>query len=43
MECRGGDQWQSDGARITGPVSVRSVLRLWKLTDTLRRGGVCVL
>lgn len=43
MKCWEGDQWQCDEARITEHVSVRSVLRLWKLTDKLRRGGVCVL
>ena len=41
MKCCVGDQWQCDEARITEPVSVRSMLRLWKLTDKLQRGGVC--
>lgn len=43
MKCWTGDQWQCDEAWITEHVSVRSMLRLWKLTDKLRRGGVCVL
>jgi len=42
MKCLGGDQWQCDEARITEPVSVRSMPRRRKLTDKLQRGGVCV-
>lgn len=40
MKCCERDQWQRDEARITEPVSVHSVRRLCKLTDTLQRGGV---
>lgn len=42
MKCRVGNEWQCDEVWITELVSGRSMLRLWKLTESVKMRYACV-